>query len=214
MPNYQKFKTIARLQLFGDDDVWTSNSNSVYKANGSNVINAKRMRFNLEGALNDIRLSKRARLIMEGCFLPNITNMNTSILRVCTATEDVNWDSKKKRLGNPILVAFKDPNVAIYNCTPDFYNISVPSNFLQNGYIELELETNSTLAVDYITGAPLSKFYLTCIIVDDDDEQTQDPNLAPPYDLKLYGRKGQPIRPAIASISTAGVVTSSSGLIG
>ena len=43
MPNYQKFKTIARLQLFGDDDVWTSNSNSVYKTNGSTVTNGKKM---------------------------------------------------------------------------------------------------------------------------------------------------------------------------
>ena len=70
-------------ELFGDDDVWTSNTNSVYRTQGSNFTNGKKMRFNLDVALNDIRLSKRARLIMGGCFLPNITNMNTSILRVC-----------------------------------------------------------------------------------------------------------------------------------
>lgn len=191
---YQKFKTIARIQLFGDDDLWASNQNSAYKTTGSNFTNGKKMRFDLGGLLNDVRLSKRARLIMEGCFLPTIPNMNTSILRVVTPTEDINFDSKKKRSGNPILVTFKDPNNQVYNCTPEFYNIAVPYNFLQNGYIDLELETNSIANVDYFTGSPLSKFFITCIIVDDDDEQTQDPNLAAPVNLHLFGQLGQPIR--------------------
>jgi hypothetical protein len=45
MSVYQKFKTIARLQLFGDDDVWASNTNSTYKTPDSNFTNGKRMRF-------------------------------------------------------------------------------------------------------------------------------------------------------------------------
>lgn len=194
MPFYQKYKTVSRIQLFGDDDLWATNQGSAYMTPGSNYVNGKKMRFNLNGVMNDIRLSKGARLIMEGCFLPNITNMNTSILRVVTSTEDYNWDSKKKRSGNPILVTFKDPNNQVYNCTPEFYNISIPSNFLQNGFIELELETNSTTNVDYFTGSPLNKFFITFIIVDDDDEQTLDPNLAAPVNLNLFGRLGQPIR--------------------
>lgn len=199
MPSvYQKYKTVARLQLFGDDDEYVSNSNSVYKLNSA-FTNCKRLRFNFNGCMNDARLSKRARLIMEGCFLPTITNMNNyTTIRVVTSSEDKNFDSKKKNCGNPVLVAFKDPNTQVYNCTTEFYNISIPSNFLTNGYIELELESPVVTAnIDFITSTPLNKFFLTCIIVDDDDEQTQDPNLAPPVDLKLYGRKGMPIRPPI-----------------
>ena len=195
MSVYQKFKTVARLQLFGDDDVWVSNSNSTYKTEGSNFTNGKRMRFNLKGAMNDVRLSKKARMIMEATFIPAITNMNTTIVRVVTSSEDKNWDSKKGNAGNPILVTFKDPNNQVYNTSDFFYNIHVTSNFLQSGYIDLEIEsTNTTANIDFITSAPLTKFFVTAVIIDEDDEQTQDPNLGGPVDLKLYGRKGQPIR--------------------
>ncbi len=195
MSVYQKYKTVSRLQLFGDDDIWASNTNSVYKTEGSSFTNGKRMRFNLKGAMNDVRLSKKARMIMEATFIPAITNMNTTIVRVVTSSEDKVWDSKKGNAGNPILVTFKDPNNQVYNCSEYFYNIHVTSNFLQSGFIDLEIEsTNTTANIDFITSAPLTKFFLTCVIIDEDDEQTQDPNLGGPVDLKLYGRKGMPIR--------------------
>ena len=198
MSIYQKYKSVARLQLFGDDDFWATNTNSTYKTQGSTYTNGKRMRFLFNGALNDVRLSKKARMIMEATFMPAITNMNTAIVRVVTSTEDKVFDSKKGVNGNPILVTFRDPNNQVYNCSEYFYNIHVPSNFLQSGYIDLEVEsTNTTNNIDFITGTPLTKFFVTVVIIDEDDEQTQDPNLAPPVDLKLYGRKGMPIRPPL-----------------
>ena len=158
------------------------------------------MRFNLKGAMNDVRLSQKARMIMEATFIPAITNMNTTIVRVVTSSEDKVWDSKKGNAGNPILVTFKDPNNQVYNCSEYFYNIHVTSNFLQSGFIDLEIEsTNTTANIDFITSAPLTKFFLTCVIIDEDDEQTQDPNLGGPVDLKLHGRKGQPIRFPVTS---------------
>lgn len=206
MSVYQKFKTVTRLQLFGDDDVLASNTNSVYKTEGSNFTNGKRMRFNLKGAMNDVRLSKRARMIMEATFIPLITNMNTTIVRVVTSSEDKVWDSKKGNAGNPILVTFRDPNNQVLNCSEYFYNINIPSNFLQSGYIDLEIEsTNTTANIDFITSAPLTKFFITVVIIDEDDVQTQDPNLAPPVDLKLYGRLGQSFRPSMGSFNVAGI---------
>jgi hypothetical protein len=39
----------------------------------------------------------------------------------------------------------------------------------------------------------------TLILSDKDDEQIQDPNLSGPVDLKLFGRKKQPISKRITS---------------
>ena len=114
---YQRFKTVCRLQLFGDDDVWATNTNTAYKSNNSTYTNGKRMRFNLNCALNDLRLSKKARMIMEATYMPTITNMNNAIIRVVTSTEDKVYDTKKGLNGNPVFVTFRDPNTQVYNCS-------------------------------------------------------------------------------------------------
>lgn len=195
MQRYQKYKTVCRLQLFGDDDIWKSNANSVYKTNDSVYTNGKRMRFETKGALNHVRLTKNARICMEASFMPTVTNMNNTIIRLVTSTEDISFDSKKGINGNPILCTFRDPNSQIYNCSEFFYNLDIPSNFLEKGYIDLEIETNSiTNDVNFLTGTPLNKFFITLIIVDKDDEQTMDNNIAPPVDLNNFGTIGMPIR--------------------
>jgi hypothetical protein len=51
------------------------------------------MRFNFNGALNDVKLSKNARLILESLFIPTITNLINYInIRIVTSTEDTNLD--------------------------------------------------------------------------------------------------------------------------
>ena len=58
-----------------------------------------------------------------------------------------------------------------------FYNLNIPPNFLQKGCIDLEIESNNLTAnIDFITGTPLSKFFITLIIVDKDNEPTTDIN--------------------------------------
>ena len=47
---YTKYKNFVKISLFGDDDTWISNSNSVYKTD-STLNNSKRMRFNFNGCL-------------------------------------------------------------------------------------------------------------------------------------------------------------------
>jgi hypothetical protein len=193
---YQKFKTVGRIQLFGSHDEFLSNSNSVYKT-VSNFNNGKRMRFNLNGLMNDVRLSKNARLVMEAVFVPSITNM-TNYINVCvvTSTEDQDFDTNKGISGNPIICTFMKESASqtYVNNAPEFCNIHVPTNFLQRGFIELEIESPVVTAnVDFITSTPLRPFFITFVIIDEDDEQTQDPNLAGPVDLKLFGCKGQPV---------------------
>ena len=51
-----------------------------------------------------------------------------------------------------------------------------------------------TANVDFFTSSPLNKFFLSLIIIDEDDEVTNDNNLSSSVELKNYGRLGMPIR--------------------
>ncbi len=161
MDRYIKYKQVSRVQLFGEDDLLKSVTSSVYKTSDSTYTNGKLMRFSLNGSLNHIKLSKNARVCMEASFMPAVTNMNNTIIRLVTSTEDAVFDTKKKTNGNPILCCFRDPNTQIYNCSEFFYNLNIPPNFLEKGCIDLEIESNNLTAnIDFITGTPLSKFLL------------------------------------------------------
>jgi hypothetical protein len=85
---YTKYKNFVKISVFGDDDALISNSNSVYKVD-TTLNNSKRMRFNFNGCLNDVKLSNNARLILESLFIPSITNLSNYInVRIVTSTED------------------------------------------------------------------------------------------------------------------------------
>jgi hypothetical protein len=87
----------------------------------------------------------------------------------------------------------------VYNNSELFCNINVPSTFLSQGHIEIELESPVvTAAVDFITGTPLKPFYMTFVIIDQDEEESQDPNIAQTVEYKNYGRLGMPIRTPLA----------------
>ena len=191
---YTKYKNFVKIALFGDDDTWISNSNSVYRVEGT-LNNSKRMRFTFDGCLNDIKLSNNARLVLESLFIPTITNLVNYInVRIVTSTEDTNVDTGKFNTGNPILVTTR-ANTMVYNNTEFFCSINIPSTFLSKGYIDIELESPVvTTAVDFITSTLLRPFYLTFIIVDEDEEETKDESLAAKVEYKNYGRLGMPIR--------------------
>ena len=71
----------------------------------------------------------------------------------------------------------------------------MPSNFLQNGYIDIQIESPVvTSNIDFFTGSPLNKFFISLIIIDEDDEVTHDETLSNKVDYKNYGRMGMTIR--------------------
>ena len=75
----------------------------------------------------------------------------------------------------------------LYNGHDSFYSLSIPSNFLSKGFIEMELEVPSqTSASINFRGVSLQTFCLSLIIIDVDPELTLDNTLAPPFDLKNY----------------------------
>jgi hypothetical protein len=191
---YTVHKNLVKIAVFGDDDIWATNSNSVYRVDTS-LNNCKRMRFNFNGCLNSVKLSKNARLILESLFIPTITNLINYInIRVVTSTEDTNLDSGKLNTGNPILITTR-ANTMVYNNSELLYNINVPSTFLSQGFIEIELESPIvTAAVDFTTSGSLRPFYMTFVIIDQDEEETKDPDIAQTVEYKNYGRLGMPIR--------------------
>ncbi len=65
--------------------------------------------------------------------------------------------------------------------------MNVASNFLEKGYLELELEcVTTTQNIDFIPDQPLQFFYISLIIIDEDPELTSDLTLAPPIDHNNY----------------------------
>ena len=103
------------------------------------VINSKKMRFDLKGALADVILSRNARAIVEMAGIPSIANLaeKTAIVRLCPSTQDKVSDTKKLLSGNTILFSMALSSVTntlntLYNATDLFCNINIPSNFLSS----------------------------------------------------------------------------------
>jgi hypothetical protein len=193
---YTKYKTRAKIVLTGDDDLYSSNSGSTYKTTGSSYTNGKTIRFNLNGGFNDVKLSHNCRCVMEACYMPAITGITNYILvRLGTSTNDKALDTKSFTRGYPVIAVFKGTDQTILNCSEFFYNLNVPTSFLQNGYIDVQIESPVVAAnIDFFGGTPLNKFFISLIIIDEDDEETQDETLAPKVEFKNYGRLGMPIR--------------------
>jgi hypothetical protein len=195
LKNNIKYKQLCRLQLFGDDNVYNKVQYQ-YSTMGTlqtAIINSIRMRYELKGNLAEVILSKNARVIVETATIPALTNMTSkvAVVRLVTSTEDKVFDSKKGINGNPILFSLGLVSAAsslsiLSNGYDMFYSLSIPSNFLSKGFIEMELEVPSqiTTAINFISGLP--NFNVNLIIIDVDPELTLDNTLAPPFDLKNY----------------------------
>ena len=202
LERYTTYKQVSRLQLFGDDNIF-SGSQYQYNTTNSTVNNSIRMRFDLKGVLSSVILSRNARAIVEMACIPSITNMNgkTVIVRLVSSTQDKVFDTKKSLNGNPILFCMATSATVnslntLYNATEFFYNINIPSTFISNGYIDIELEcpSQTTTAIDFSTGSPLSNFYMNLVIVDEDLERTYDNVLAPHIKMQNYNSSHLPIK--------------------
>jgi hypothetical protein len=192
---YTKYKKYYKISCFGNNDIWANRADSQYRTTGSNFTNGKTCRFNFNGAFNDVILSKNAHIILESAYFPTVTNIANYVnIRIVTSTEDEVFDTLKQKSGNPIIVTFPGANQTIINGSELFYNFSVPSSFLSKGYIDIEIESPIVSAAVTFTGTVLNRLLLTFVIVDQDEEEVQDTNLASNVEYKNYGRLGMPIR--------------------
>jgi len=192
---YTKYKKSYRISCFGNNDDWRNKADSQYRTIGSSFINGKICRFSFNGAFNDVILSKNAHVILESAYFPTVTNIANYVnIRIVTTTEDSVFDTVKNTSGNPIIVTFPGANQTIINGSEFFYNLNVPTSFLSRGYIDVEVESPVVTANVTFTGTVLSRFMLRFVVIDVDNEEVQDENLAPKVEYKNYGRLGMPIR--------------------
>jgi hypothetical protein len=76
-----------------------------------------------------------------------------------------------------------------------YNSFHVSSNFLEKGYIEIELECiTASTSINFITSTPINLFAISLVIIDVDPELTKDLTLAPPIDYNTYN-VNMPIRP-------------------
>ncbi len=191
---YTKYKKLYKVSLFGNNDEWKTKADSQYRTAGSSFTNAKICRFNLNGAFNDVILSRNARLILETTYFPSVTHIGAYLnIRIVTSSEDKVFDTLKQTSGNPILITLSGTSQTILNNSELFFSFNVPSAFLSKGYIDIEIEAPVVTGNVSLTGS-LDRFIITFVIVDEDDEEINDPNIAQTIDYKNYGRLGMPIR--------------------
>jgi hypothetical protein len=183
MAQYVKYKDVVYIHCFGPNDENAALNKGRYSSNGLKM-NSKIFRFNLGTDLYNLKLSKNAKFQLLFLTIPGYYDITAysdfSILRLRTSTEYKIWDSYKKSYGYPII--YKQSTAKIpENYVPSMESyISINSNFFNSGYIEFELEhpNEGSQDIDF-TNAKNNAFYIHFKIIDIEDEQTKDFNIAP-----------------------------------
>ena len=120
----QKYKTVARLNFSGFDDLNYSKEDSVYKVNfpvsDEDKACAKLYKFKIDG-IQDIRLSKHSKLIVESCFIPNVYDNNKEAypfgpfqLRCRNIGANYCFDSSYGNNGAPLMLSGNFKSVTNY----------------------------------------------------------------------------------------------------
>ena len=183
MTHFVKYKDVIYVHCFGPNDEYSALNKGRYSSNGIKM-NSKVFRFNLGTDLYNLKLSKNAKFQLLFLTVPGYYSITStidfSILRLRTSTECKIWDSYKKTVGYPIIYkqsTSHDPE----NFVPNIESyISINSNFFNAGYIEFELEHPNEGSQDIeFTNFKNNAFYIHFKIIDVDDEETQDRNIAP-----------------------------------
>ena len=95
------------------------------------------------------------------------------ITRLCTTTNDNTTESINFNTRYPI-ISVSRTNEPFYNSMKAYQSLNVPSNFLQKGYVELEIEyLNSTYD---ITTTEFKNSNFSLVITDEDNKQVSNNN--------------------------------------
>jgi hypothetical protein len=187
MVKFFRYKQIARITLFGNDDLLLNDPNSIYKTHlrggfYTDEVNTKLMRFKVDGNLQNLQLSNNCKLVVESVFLPNLNdyvantfvqkrNLGNTSLRMKGINNDT-FDSMNT-YGNTLIFTYSNRLDTFFNPNPEkLYNFNISSNFLRNGFIEFEI------IYDMVTGEDLnnthirslSSFQISFVIYDENEE--------------------------------------------
>ena len=149
--------------------------------------NTKKLRFDLTQEFSSLKLADDSVIFLEYARMPALTALSTCYknIRLCNS-ENINvFDSCQGSVGNPILFTCESGNNATNNyiLNTQYSRLTIPPHFLNNGYIEFEIDTILTAANNntVFTQAQLNELILKVVIAEPDIELTQDINLAPEY---------------------------------
>ena len=144
-------------------------------------ISSSQSALSMIGNLDDVQLYNRA-LTQEqinniytnnSLYTNSFGDSQNVITRLCTTTNDNTTESINFNTRYPI-IAVSRTNEPFYNSMKAYQSLNVPSNFLQKGYVELEIEY---LNPSYdITTAEFKNSNFSLVITDEDNKQVSNNN--------------------------------------
>lgn len=191
MVKFFKYKQVARITLFGNDDILLNDVNSIYKTNlrggfHTNEMNTKLMRFKLDGNIQNLQLSKNCKLVLESVFLPNLydydntthlfgadkKNVGNISLRMKGINNDT-FDSMNAN-GDTLIFTYNNKLDTFFNPYPEkLYNFDISSNFLRNGFIDFELiyDMYHGVNIENENIRSLTFFQISLVIYEENEEE-------------------------------------------
>lgn len=191
MVKFFKYKQVARITLFGNDDILLNDVNSIYKTNlkggfYTDEINTKLMRFKLDGNIQNLQLSKNCKLVLESVFLPNLydydntthlfgadkKNVGNISLRMKGINNDT-FDSMNAN-GDTLIFTYNNKLDTFFNPYPEkLYNFDISSNFLRNGFLDFELiyDMYHGVNIENENIRSLTFFQISLVIYEENEEE-------------------------------------------
>lgn len=191
MVKFFKYKQVARITLFGNDDILLNDANSIYKTNlkggfHTDEINTKLLRFKLDGNIQNLQLSKNCKLVLESVFLPNLydydntthlfgadkRNVGNISLRMKGINNDT-FDSMNAN-GDTLIFTYINRLDTFFNPYPEkLYNFDISSNFLRNGFIDFELiyDMYHGVNIENENIRSLTFFQISLVIYEENEEE-------------------------------------------
>lgn len=190
-----QYKQVARITLLGYDDILIDDANSIYKTqmrggfHNNNEINTKLLKFKLDNNIQNLQFSNNAKLVIESVYVPNICDYDITAVPPTFAPDIKNTGSISLRMkginndtfdsmtanANTMIFTNSTTNNTFYNTNPDkLYNFSVSSNFLRNGFIEIEMifDMFETEDIDIVLNKrSITSFFISFVIYDENQEE-------------------------------------------
>ena len=186
---FYRYKQVQRLTFFGFDDSLIGDVGSLSKKSAQSQADinhdTKTLRFNFP-QLHYVPLSQNAKIVIERLYLENRVGGRVRGGPITVRMNNLNtksYDSQRNGLNSTLLYSTEAPLEQFQNNYPKIlYNFSIPQNFLQNGYVELEV-TYPDVPID---ADSLNRFMISFIVYDVDEEELLLKD-TPKVDYKNFG---------------------------
>ena len=187
---FYKYKQVQRLTFFGYDDVDKEVISSFSKKSDQTTDNGvdhdtKSLRFDVN-RLYHTQLSSNAKIVIESLYLPNFGPIAPISAPITIRMNNLNThthDSQNNGLSSTLLYTTQSPGQSFQNTFPEIlYNFSIPQNFFQNGYIQLEITYPNVFLAD----DSFDRFYISFVVYDIDEQELLLKD-TPDVDYKQFG---------------------------